>query len=443
MRRPRDRVHYAWIVAMVTFLTMLISAGIRSTPGVLMIPLAQSFGWTRETVSLAVAIRLLLFGLIGPFSAAMMDRFGVRRTTAVALACLGVGMGATVWMRAAWQLDLLWGVVVGCGAGFTATVLGVTVAARWFQQQRGLVVGLLTASNASGTLLFLPLMAALTSSFGWRVASLATCAAALLLVPLVLVLLRDRPGDKGLMPYGATVPAPLPSPARPAGNLFVEPVRVLALAVRSRDFWLLTGSFLICGLSTSGLITNHLIPALMDHGYSEVHAAGLLALLGVFDIIGTTTSGWLTDRFDSRWLLVWYYGLRGLALLYLPVAIATSPTALTGFIVFYGLDWVATVPPTVRLSYRSFGEDSPVVYGWVFAAHQFGAAVAAFGAGLLYTEVHHYSPAFWAAGGLCLLAALLVTRIERARSAGGGGGRTGRLRRSVVQSPALGAAAGE
>jgi sugar phosphate permease len=418
------RVHYAWVVALVTFLTMLVSAGIRSTPGVLMVPLTHAFGWTRETVSVAIAVNLALYGLIGPFSAALMERFGIRRVTTVALACLAAGAGLTALMRAPWQFDLLWGFVVGTGTGFTASVLGATVATRWFHRQRGLVIGLLTASNASGQLIFLPLLAKVATSVGWQAASLTTAAAALALTPVVFLLLRDDPREKGLLPYGASAPDE-GAAAAPRENALRAPLDALAGAVRQRNFWLLTGSFMICGLSTSGLISNHLIPALMDHGYSEVRAAGLVAMLGVFDVVGTTTSGWLSDRHDGRWLLCWYYGLRGLALLFLPFAMA-SEGGLAVFIVFYGLDWVATVPPTVRLTNESFGGRGPVVYGWVWAAHQIGSATAAFGAGLVYTWLRSYAPAFWAAGALCLMAAGMVLGIRGTRR--GRRGEVGALR---------------
>jgi MFS family permease len=436
------RVHYGWIVAGVTFLTLLAAAGVRSTPGVLIVPLEREFGWTRATVSAAVSVSLLLYGFSGPFAAALMERFGVRRTMMLALSLLTCGVGLTTAMRASWQLDFLWGVVVGTGTGAIAMTLGAHVATRWFAERRGLVMGMLTASSATGQLIFLPLLASLVVLHGWRAASAAVCGVALALVPVVALLMRDDPAEIGLRPFGAdsgasggaelesrggasSVPAasaerraPVQAAAQPAVrplNPAVAAVRTLRDSIGVRDFWLLAGSFFVCGASTNGLIGTHLIPASIDHGIPEVTAAGVLAMIGVFDLIGTVCSGWLTDRWDSRYLLCWYYGLRGLSLLFLPYALGTSFAGMAGFAIFYGLDWVATVPPTVRLTADIFGKQRVgVVFGWIFASHQVGAAIAAFGAGAVRTWFGTYQGAFMAAGLLCLLAAGLVMRISPA-----------------------------
>ncbi|HEU5171322.1 MAG TPA: MFS transporter [Gemmatimonadales bacterium] len=400
MKRP----HYAWVVAAITFLVLLIAAGIRSTPGVLLVPLEREFGWSRAAISVAVAVNLVLYGLIGPFSAAVIDRYGVRRTLLVALLALGAGVGLTPLMRERWQLVLLWGVVVGTGTGFTALVLGATLVNRWFTARRGLAMGLLTASVATGQLVFLPSLAALTTTSGWRAAALLMAALALLAAPLVALVVRDYPRDLGLAPYGGTeqdaVIAPAhASPARAA-------LAALSDGARSREFWLLAGTFFICGFSTNGLIGTHLIPACVDHGIPAVAAAGLLAAMGVFDLVGTTLSGWLTDRWDSRRLLAWYYGLRGLSLFALPAALAGPEPGRWAFALFYGLNWVATVPPTVRLAADAFGpERVGMVFGWIVAAHQLGAATAAWGAGAIRTETGAYHGAFVAAGALSLVAA--------------------------------------
>lgn len=416
---PRG-LHYAWVVAAVTFVVLLASAGFRSTPGVLMVPLQREFGWSRATIGLAVSINLVLFGFSGPFAAALMARVGIQRVVLGALLTISTGAALTTMMRAPWQLFLLWGVVVGLGSGAMASVLAATVATRWFVAHRGLVVGVLSAANATGQLVFLPGLAALTVTFGWRAAALVVAGAALLVAPLAVIFLRDRPADLGLRAYGATDDEP---PA-PSGNPLAAAFSGLRLAARSRDFWLLSGSFFVCGASTNGLIGTHLIPASMDHGIMEVAAAGMLALIGIFDIVGTTASGWLTDRMDSRWLLFWYYGLRGLSLLYLPYAFGSPQAGLLLFIVFYGLDWVATVPPTVALTADLFGaRNAGIVYGWIFSAHQLGAAAAAFGAGAIRTYTGDYQTSFMVAGLLCLLASGLVVRIRRtpvvARASGG------------------------
>ena len=400
-------IHYGWVVAAVTFAVLLVGAGVRATPGILIVPLEHEFGWSNVTISTAVAINILLYGLLGPFAVAIMERFGLRRTVIGALLLLAAGVSATVAMSAPWQLMLLWGVVVGSGTGMIALVLGATVATRWFTKNRGLVLGMLTASSATGQLIFLPLLARLAAAYGWRAVSLTVAAAALALVPFVALLLRDRPADLGLPPYGASHIEPPPPPGN--RNPAARAISVLRDGCRSRDFWLLAGSFFVCGASTSGLIGTHLIPACIDHGIPEVRAAGLLALMGIFDFVGTTGSGWLTDRVDSRKLLFWYYGLRGLSLLYLPFSFSPSFYGLSLFAVFYGLDWIATVPPTVRLAERSFGkENAALMFGWIAAAHQIGGAFAAWGAGYLRTATGDYLAAFIVAGLLCLVASALV-----------------------------------
>jgi MFS family permease len=406
------RLHYAWVVAAVTFLTILAASGFRSTPSTLIVPLQHEFGWSRALISLAVSINLVCFGLFAPFAGGLMERFGVRRVTIAALAFVAAGSGLTVFMREPWQLDLLWGIVVGVGTGSMASVLAAVVSNRWFVQRRGLVLGALTAAGATGQLIFLPGLAWLAVNLGWRWAAVTVAGAAVLAVPLVAVLMRERPSDLGLRPYGATAVEAPPPPAR---NAFAAAVGGLRMGVRSRNFWFLAASFFICGASTNGLIGTHLIPASIDHGLPEVTAAGLLATIGVFDVAGTMISGWLTDRLDSRWLLFWYYGLRGLSLLFLPYAFGVQYFGLILFIVFYGLDWVATVPPTVALTADTFGKRNlGVVYGWIFASHQLGAATAAFGAGAIRTWFGDYQLAFMTSGVLCLLAAGIVVRINRA-----------------------------
>jgi sugar phosphate permease len=408
------RLHYAWIIAGVTFLILLLGAGVRSTPAVLIVPLEQEFGWSRATISLAIALNILLYGLAGPFAAAIMERFGLRRTVTCALALIAVGVASTTLMRQSWQLILLWGVVVGSGCGVVALVLGATIAARWFNHRRGLVMGVLTASTATGQLVFLPGLAALTGHEGWRAATMVIAAVACATIPLAWLLLRDRPADIGLAPYGSTTVE-----ARVTGGQNPARRAILALrdGLRSRDFWLLSGSFFICGASTNGLIGTHLIPACIDHGIPEVTGAGLLAAMGVFDFFGTTLSGWLSDRLDNRFLLAWYYGLRGLSLIFLPFALNSSFVGLSVFAVFYGLDWIATVPPTVRLAGRAFGDENVgVMFGWIACAHQLGAAMAAWGAGVLRVDTGDYLSAFVTGGALCLVASVLVTFIGARRT---------------------------
>lgn len=406
-------IHYGWVVVAVTFLTSLTAAGAVGAPGVLMLHLQKEFGWTASEISSALAIRLVLFGLMGPFAAALINRFGVRAMALTSLSIIAGGMALSLGMNQLWELILLWGVVVGLGTGMTALVLGATVATRWFTHRRGLVVGLLTASSATGQLVFIPLMAWLADIMGWRVALSVICCMLMLAATGVLLLMRNRPGDVGLRAYGDEPGAPAPPPPPPAGSIAFAAIDTLRVASKSRVFWILFATFFVCGASTNGLIQTHLVPLCVDFGMPAVKAAGMLAMIGLFDFVGTVASGWLSDRYDNRWLLFWYYGLRGLSLLYLPYSDFTF-YGLSLFAVFYGLDWVATVPPTVKLTAERFGrEKANLVFGWVFAGHQLGAACAAFGGGLSRTMLSTYLPAFYVAGLLCLIAALLCPTMGR------------------------------
>ncbi|RXH56157.1 MFS transporter [Granulicella sibirica] len=396
----KKQLHYAWVVASVTFLILLVTAGVRATPGVLIVPLESEFGWTSASISTAIAINLALYGLIGPFAASLMERLGLRRITLMALSLLAIAVGLTTLMTRQWQLILLWGICVGSGTGFTATVLSAVVMNRWFEKNLGVVLGALTAAGATGQLLFLPLMARVVERSGWRLMALGVSGAAIIVFLIVLWLMRDNPSDVGLVPYGATDKPDADHSAEP----MLRPLAALRLASRSSAFWVLAGSFFVCGASTNGLIGTHLIAACHDYGIPEVRAAGLLAVMGIFDIFGTTASGWLSDRMPSRYLLLAYYCLRGLSLIYLPHTLANGHSGLNWFAIFYGLDWVATVPPTVRLVTDCFGRvNTGVIFGWVAAAHQLGAALAAVGAGLIRTRAGDYHDAFWIAGGFCFL----------------------------------------
>ncbi|MFC1415278.1 MFS transporter [Streptacidiphilus cavernicola] len=414
---PRGpHLHYAWVVAAVCLLVLVGAAGFRSTPSLLMEPLNSEFGWSHGVISAAVSLNMLLNGLTAPFAAALMDRFGIRRVAGSALLLMAVGSGATVFMTQSWQMLLCWGVLVGVGSGSMALAFTATVTGRWFLARRGLVTGVLTAASAAGNLVFLPVLAWLISDYGWRSASLTVAGCSLAVVPIVLLLLRERPADLGLLPYGATdLPTPPPEATPPPGptppsntddRKGVRALRVLRQAAGTRPFWLLAGSFAICGATTNGLVGTHFIPAAGDHGMVETTAAGLLALVGVFDVVGTVFSGWLTDRLDSRRLLGTYYLLRGASLLFLPALFArTVHPSMVVFIVFYGLDWVATVPPTIALCREWFGEDAPIVFGWVFCGHQVGAALVALGAGLVRDQLGSYDAAWYGAGALCVIAA--------------------------------------
>jgi sugar phosphate permease len=408
----RRGLHYGWVIAGVTFLTMLVTAGTVGAPGVLMLPLQREFGWETAEISSALGIRFVLFGLMAPFAAALINRFGMRQITLVALLIIAAALLSSLAMTRLWQLIMLWGVVLGLGTGLTALVLGVTVATRWFSTRRGLVIGLLTASTSTGQLVFLPLLAALTERFDWRAAVAMVCAGLALAAIAVAALMRDQPADVGLQPFGHATGEAAASAAATTPSLLTAWL-ALRDASRTGTFWVLFGTFFICGASTNGLIQTHFIPLCSDFGLPAVGAAGVLAAMGMFDIVGTIGSGWLSDRYDSRWLLAWYYGLRGLSLIYLPFSDFTF-YGLSLFAVFYGLDWIATVPPTVKLTVARFGrERANLVFGWIFAGHQLGAATAAVGAGLSRTALLSYLPAFFAAGVLCLIAAALVLTLKR------------------------------
>src|SRR6267378_2294665 len=380
-RRPFGQ-NYAFAVVAVIFLALLSSAGLRATPGVLMLPLQTAFGWNVGVISSSAAVGIFLYGLAGPFAAAVMQRFGIRRTVLGALALMSASTGASYFMTVPWQLFLTWGLLSGIGSGAIANVLGATIVNRWFTTNRGLVMGLLTVA--------------------------ACCAA---LIPLVYVLVPERPAAIGLRSFGSQHDD---HPAPPAqGNPFTAAFSNLARAATTRTFWFLFTTFFICGFTTNGLVGTHLIAFCSDHGIVEVQAASLLALMGFFDLFGTTFSGWLTDRFDPRKLLFFYYGLRGLSLIYLPYS-DFSLVGLSVFAVFYGLDWLATVPPTVRIANEAFGDkNAPLVFGWVVAGHQLGAACAAFFAGFVRSAQGDYLQAFMIAGATGIVAAVLSLMIGR------------------------------
>ncbi|SED74692.1 MFS transporter [Jiangella alba] len=475
-RRSPGRVHRAWWVALVAFVALVGAAAFRATPSVMIEPFRDEFGWSHGTISFAISVNIMLYGLTSPFAAALMERFGMRRVVACALTLVSVGSGLTVFMTASWQLVLCWGLLVGLGTGSMALAFVATVTDRWFVARRGLVSGILTAGTATGQLVFLPLLAVLVSDHGWRPASLLVSGVALAAVPLIWFLLRDHPSDVGLLPYGAPEPgsdvgaasasatpatsasatpaapdpttpatrasaapltpaapdlttpatptsaAPLtpaaspvaPSSASPASGAGRRAITALTTAARTKAFWLLAGTFAICGASTNGLVGTHFVPAAHDHGMPVTTAAGLLAVIGIFDLIGTVASGWLTDRFDPRLLLGVYYALRGVSLMVLPLLLAgeVHPPMLF-FIVFYGLDWVATVPPTIALCREHFGASGPIVFGWVLASHQIGAALVAFGAGLTRDAYGSYDLAWIGAGALCAMAAAMALAIRR------------------------------
>lgn len=413
MALAKSKIHPGWIAVAITFVTLMATAGFRSAPSVLIVPLEDAFGWSRSDISLAVAINILLFGLVSPFAAALMEKFGIRKVVMLALTTVSFGAFLTIFIQAPWQLIATWGVIVGVGTGSMALVFAATVANRWFVAKRGLVTGILTAASATGQLIFLPGLSQLALTYGWKSVSLTVASFALLVIPFIYLFLRERPSDLGLLPYGAT--ADWQPPARSELSALALAIDTLKQSSKRKDFWYLFGSFLVCGLSTSGLIGTHFIPAAHDHGMPTTLAASLLAMVGVFDVIGTVFSGWLTDRYNPRKLLFFYFGLRGLSLFLLPSILFSNIEASTlVFVIFYGLDWVATVPPTIMLCRAVLGpQRASVVYGWVFVGHQIGGAVAAFGAAILRVQIGDYALAFYISGALCIVTSYFVLQIAK------------------------------
>ena len=414
--RTSSVIHPAWLVAGLTFLTLMATAGFRSAPSVLIVPLEEAFGWSRSQIALAVSINVLLFGLVAPFAAALMERFTVRKVVMSALALVSLSATSTVFMTQPWHLWALWGIGVGVGAGSMALVFAATIANRWFVARKGIVIGALTAATASGQLVFLPMLSHFAITYGWKSVSLTVGGAAALIIPFIYLFLKEKPELLGMTPYGAPSDWQPPAPNElSAGRIAIDTLRVCS---KSRDFWILFGTFLVCGLSTNGLIGTHFIPAAHDHGMAETVAAGLLALIGLFDVIGTLFSGYLTDRMDPRKLLFFYYGLRGLSLFLLPsILFSTMHPSTLVFIIFYGLDWVATVPPTLVLCRLVMGNQrSAVVYGWVFVGHQIGASIAALGAAVLRVKLGDYAVAFYISATMCLVASLAVLQIAKGKT---------------------------
>jgi MFS family permease len=413
----KQKIHPGWIAVTVTFFTLMASAGYRSAPSVLIVPLEEAFGWSRSQISLAVSINVLLFGLVAPFAAALMERFTVRKVVMSALTLVAISSTSTIFINQPWHLWLLWGVGVGVGTGSMALVFAATIANRWFVARKGIVVGALTAATASGQLVFLPMLSYFAINYGWKSVSLTVGAAAALVIPFIYLFLKEKPELLGMAPYGAPSDWQPPAPNElSAGRIAIDTLKVSS---KSRDFWILFGTFLVCGLSTNGLIGTHFIPAAHDHGMAETVAASLLALIGLFDVIGTLFSGYLTDRMDPRKLLFFYYGLRGLSLFLLPsILFSTLQPSTLVFIIFYGLDWVATVPPTLVLCRMVMGNQrSAVVYGWVFVGHQVGASIAALGAAVLRVKLGDYALAFYISAAMCLVAAFAVLHIAKGKTA--------------------------
>lgn len=411
------RIHYSWFILIIAFFSIIVAGIVRSSSGVFIVPFENEFGWERSNISFAFAISLFLYGISGPFMAALIEVIGLKKMMVYSMSTLIVGIGLTFYMQQEWQLMLIWGIIIGLGSGLFLTVLSTYIANHWFERSRGLAVGILTASTATGQLLLLPVLAILIEKSSWRTAVGLILILCVVMLVIILLFMKNSPKDIGILPFGLEEEIP-ETKSIEKKNPITMAFQSLAEAVKVKEFWLLAGSFFICGLSTSGLIGTHFISFCVSYGIPVVAAASLLSFMGVFDLIGTTISGWLSDRFDNRWLLFWYYGLRGASLLFLPYALSQgSITLLVIFSIFYGLDWIATVPPTISISRQIFGTaKSGMVYGWIFAAHQVGAAVAAYGGGLIYQFFNSYTWAFFLAGVFCLFGSLFVIVIKKQKT---------------------------
>lgn len=409
----RRGIHYGWVMVALTFLTTICSSAAVSLPGVLLVPMTQEFGWSKGDVSAAMGLLFILFAATAPFAGALILKYGLRRMVVIAAAMVMTALVLTTLASARWHLLVSLGVILGIAAGLGALTLNATIASRWFVRRRGLVTGILTASFAAGQLSFMPTAAWLATTYGWRMAVLPAIIGAGVCMVLNVLFARNWPADIGLPPYGEEkIQAPVNASASNAVSLSFE---VLREAVATRVFWVLAGTFFICGLSTAGIVNTHFIPFCGDNGVMPVAAASFLAMMGIFNFAGTICSGWLSDRFDNRVLLAWYYSLRGLSLIWLPFS-NFDVVSLSAFAIFFGLDFVATVPPTVKLAAQHFGAaKTPIVVGWVFASHQLGGAVSAYAAGLTRDVWATYMPAFFAIGVACLVAAMAIFAVRDIR----------------------------
>lgn len=409
------KLHYSWIILIITFISIIVAGIVRSSSGVFIEPFEVEFSWSRANISLAFAVGLFLYGLSGPFMAAFVENFGLKRVMVYSMSLLAVGLLATLFMKEQWQLILIWGVLIGVGSGLFLTVLSTQVANRWFSKHRGLAVGILTAATATGQLVLLPVLAILVEQYNWQAAIKLILVLAIMMTIVLLLFMKDTPESMNLKKYGELADSPKTQVHIISRNPFTLVWQSLIEGLRSKAFWLLAGSFFICGLSTSGLIGTHFISYCMTFGFPLVVAASMLSFMGIFDLIGTTLSGFLSDKIDNRWLLFWYYSLRGLSLLALPFALNSgSYTWLVIFSIFYGLDWIATVPPTIGLARREFGiEKSAMMYGWIVAFHQLGASFAAYAGGVIFDIFNSYSFAFMLAGGFCILGSLFVILLKK------------------------------
>ncbi|MEH7275825.1 MFS transporter [Neobacillus vireti] len=410
-------IHYSWFILAITFFSIIVAGIAMSSSGVFIDPFEKEFGWDRSVIALAFAISLFLYGISGPFMAALLEVIGLKKMMLMSMTTLLAGIILTFIMNQSWQLIIIWGVIIGLGASLFLTVVSPYVANHWFVKRRGLAVGILTASTATGQLILLPVLAAMIENESWRTAMGLIMILSIIMIIIIFLFMKNTPKDAGVLPYGLDQEIQESKESRKE-NPIVIAFKGLFQAVKVKEFWLLAGSFFICGLSTNGLIGTHFVSFCISFGIPLVTAASFLSFMGIFNLVGTTLSGWLSDRFDNRWLLFWYYGLRGASLVFLPFALNEgSITMLMIFTVFYGLDWIATVPPTISISRQIFGtKKSGVVYGWIFASHQAGAAVAAFGGGLIYRFFNTYTWAFFLAGVFCLLASFFVIIIKKQHS---------------------------
>jgi MFS family permease len=405
--RRAGRVHYAWIVLGGVGIAMLAASGVRSAFGVFIKPMEAEFGWDRTALSLVASLSFVFNGVSGPIVGRLADRWGGRIVLASSGILLGVGALSAALIVTLWQLYAAVGILIALGAGSASLGVAAVLAARWFDRRRGLAIGIAGGAMAAGQLLIVPLAMWLTVSWGWRTAFAVLGVGFLVIVmPLVLALIRNDPHDVGLAPYGAT------ATARAAGGVRdAEEGTSVRVALGTMPFWLLAGSFWVCGYTSTGLVLTHLIPHATEHGFDGAQAAQALGVMGAFNIVGTIVSGWICDRFGAKAPLAAYYGLRGVSLVFLPYV--GTLTGLFAWAVIFGLNYISTVPATTALTAKIYGRYSVgELSGWIFCSHQVGSAVGSLAGGYLYDQLGDYTMAFHSAAAVAFAATVMVLAIR-------------------------------
>jgi MFS family permease len=408
MSRARGALHDAWIVLGAVMIIMLLASGLRAVFGVFIKPIEATFGWDRASLSGVAALSLLLLGAVGPVAGWLADRWGPRRVIVFGCLILAAGTVLSSQVMSLWQIYLSAGVLMAVGGGGIQMSTAATVAARWFEARRGLVLGILGGAMSAGQLVIIPLAVWLTLHHGWRQSFLWLGIALLIIaLPLALWFVKDDPARYGLQPYGA-------GQSRPEGGQHPKtPERRVPIgeAMQVPAFWLLASTFFVCGYTTGGLVLTHLVPHAADHGFSEMNAAQAMGVMGALNILGTVASGWICDHFGRKGPLAFYYAVRGLSLLFL--LYVWNVPSLNLFAAIFGLNYISTVPATTTLTANIFGRYSiGTLSGWIYFAHQVGAALGAAVGGWMFQATGSYGWAFVSGAVLAFVAAALALAIK-------------------------------